>query len=118
MNKLTLLGLLALFIAFINCDYDCGGLTENVVKVPEDSDEEYCQMLKVGNDGITHCCYVDGGNYEGQCIGLTDDQYENIVRYKKYIRDHDEKAGGDDFGIDCSSKFISLSLFAVFALLF
>ena len=118
MNKLTLLGLLALFIAFINCDYDCGGLTENVVKVPDDSEEEYCQMLKIGNDGITHCCYVDGGNYEGQCIGLTDDQYENIVRYKKYIRDHDEKAGGDDFGIDCSSKFISLSLFAVFALLF
>ena len=117
MNKLTLLGLLALFIAFINCDYNCGTFTD-VVKVPDDSDEEYCQMLKIGNDGITHCCYVDGGNYEGQCIGLTDDQYENIVRYKKYIRDHDEKAGGDDFGIDCSSKFISLSLFAVFALLF
>ena len=117
MNKLTLLGLLALFIAFINCDYDCGGLTENVVKVPEDSDEEYCQMLKIGGE-ITHCCYVDGGNYEGRCIGLTDDQYENIVRYKKYIRDNDENAGGDDFGIDCSSKFISLSLFAVFALLF
>ena len=117
MNKLTLLGLLALFIAFINCDYDCGDLKNTVVKVPEEYDEEYCQMLKIGGE-ITHCCYVDGGNYEGQCIGLTDDQYENIVRYKKYIRDNDENAGGDDFGIDCSSKFISLSLFAVFALLF
>ena len=114
MNKLTLLGLLALFIAFINCDYDCGDLKNTVVKVPDDSDEEYCQMLKIGGE-ITHCCYVDGGNYEGQCIGLTDDQYENIVRYKKWHRDN---YNDEDFGIDCSSKFISLSLFAVFALLF
>lgn len=113
MNKLTLFGSLALLIALINCQYDetCG---KDLVSVPEGYDEEYCLFLSP-ETGLTHCCYIDGGNNEGKCIGLTDDEYENIVRFKKYYRDHNSD---EDFGLDCSSKFISLSLFAVLALLF
>ena len=54
-----------------------------------------------------------GGNKVG-CRGVTDDEYENIGRFKKYLEDRDDT----DYDIDCSSKFVTFSLFALLALLF
>ena len=54
-----------------------------------------------------------GGKKDG-CHDVTDDQYENIGRYKKYLED----STGNDYDIDCSSKFVTFSLFALLALLF
>ncbi len=62
----------------------------------------------------THCCLWEV-NDAVNCSEITDDQYENIGRYIDYLEDY---RGYGDVDIDCSSKFISLSLFAILALLF
>ena len=76
--------------------------------------EDYCSSLKTSGE-FTHCCYFESKNGINGCYQITDDEYENIVRFKKYLRD---QIADDKLGIHCSSKFISLSLFAVLALLF
>ena len=115
MNKFILVGLLALSCCFnINStDYQCQ--TSEIKKLQaahEDFDEEVCILLGTSGDK-THCCYLEGNSY-GQCIAINDDEYENIVRFKKYLRDG---LGDDDIDIKCSSKFVSFSLLAALALL-
>ncbi len=61
----------------------------------------------------THCCLFEV-NDAVRCDEITDDEYENIGRYIDYWED----INGTDIDVDCSSKFISLSLFAILALLF
>ena len=108
MNKLILLALLALCINVIN-GADCakgngiGG-----------DNEDTCALLKLSGDK-THCCFIDSKNTTiSGCQPLTDDQYENIKRYKDYLR---TQSNDEDLGIECSSKFISLGFLAIFALL-
>ena len=118
MNKLILFGLLVLLFNSI----DGQGTCENwsTYGIPrEDLDEDFCLLLTPTSEGATHCCYMEL-NDNPSCVELTDDQYENIVRYIKYEEDRREANGeGDvDIDIDCSSRFLSLSLFVVFALLF
>ena len=108
MNKIIWLALLALCINIIKgrtCAKGNGLGGDN---------EDTCQLLELQNDK-THCCYIDTENslYEG-CQGLTDDQYENIKKYKDYLR---YKSGDEDLGIECSSRFVSLELFALLSLL-
>ena len=123
MSKLTLFLLLALTIQVFNgvklgdytlkeCDYvTIDGATSD--KLIEELEEDYCSFLKTSGD-FTHCCLFEFSNGQG-CYLITDDQYENIGRFKKYIRD---QSGDDDIGIECSSRFVSFSLLAVLALLF
>ena len=123
MSKLTLFLLLALTIHVLNgvklgdytlkeCDYvTIDGATSD--KLIEELEEDYCAFLKTTGD-YTHCCLFEFSNGQG-CYQITDDQYENIGRFKKYIRD---QSGDDDIGIECSSRFVSFSLLAVLALLF
>ena len=82
-----------------------------------DDFEEVCPALKTKGD-YTHCCYVkesSNSTISAKCVQITDDQYENIKNFKKYIKDEN---GDDDFKIDCSSNFVAISLFAVLVLLF
>ena len=123
MNRLILLALLSLCINFINgislpaqFNIDCQGqdsTLNNLVVAAEELDEDVCILLGTSEDR-THCCYYTDAS-ESKCIQITDDQYENIVRFKKFLRD---ESGDDEIDIDCSSKFLSFSLFVVFALLF
>ena len=123
MSRLTLFLFLALTTYVLNqnaitnyvteCQHlSIGGFDYN--KLIEDYEEDYCSSLKTSGE-FTHCCQFESENGIKGCYQITDDQYENIVRFKKYLRD---QIGDDDLGINCSSKFISLSLFAVLALLF
>ena len=124
MNRLILLALLSLCINFINgkvsipdqFNIDCQETTlKNLMEAMEELDEDVCILLGTSEDR-THCCYyTDSSSDSGKCIQITDDQYENIVRFKKFLRD---ESGDDKIDIDCSSKFLSFSLFVVFALLF
>jgi len=123
MNRLILLALLSLCINFINgfslpdqFNIDCQDSTlEELEKAAEELDEDVCILLGTSEDR-THCCYyTDSSSDTGKCIQITDDQYENIVRFKKFLRDESQD---DEIDIDCSSKFLSFSLFVVFALLF
>ena len=122
MNRLILLALLSLCINLINGKFsipdqfniDCQDSTfKNLAEAMEEVDEDLCILLGTSEDR-THCCYYTDAS-ESKCIQITDDQYENIVRFKKFLRD---ESGDSDINIDCSSKFLSFSLFVVFALLF
>ena len=123
MNRLILLALLSLCINFINgfslpdqFNINCQDSTlEELEKAAEELDEDVCILLGTSEDR-THCCYyTDSSSDSGKCIEITDDQYENIVRFKKFLRDESQD---DEIDIDCSSEFLSFSLFVVFALLF
>ena len=124
MNRLILLALLSLCINFINgkvsipdqFNIDCQDTTlKNLMEAMEELDEDVCILLGTSEDR-THCCYyTDSSSDSGKCIQITDDQYENIVNFKKFLRD---ESGDSDININCSSKFLSFSLFVVFALLF
>ena len=111
MNKLILFGLLAVLINSV-FSLSCSNYG-NLNISTEDLDEDHCAMLSP-EDGYTHCCLWEI-NDAVSCHGITDDEYENIGRYIDYLEDH---VGYEDVDIDCSSKFISLSLFAILALLF
>ena len=122
MNRLILLALLSLCINFINgkvsipnqFNIDCQNSTmKYLAEVMDEVDEDLCILLGTSEDR-THCCYYTDAS-ESKCIQITDDQYENIVNFKKFLRD---ESGDSDINIDCSSKFLSFSLFVVFALLF
>ena len=125
MSKLTLFLLLSLITFVINqwtiigniTLQPCGDLSiegYTPAQLIEELEEEYCESLKTTGEDYTHCCYFEFSSNSG-CYQITDDQYENIGRFKKYLRD---QADDDDIGIDCSSRFISFSLLAVLALLF
>ena len=109
MNKLILFGLLAVLInsAF---SLSCGSYKSLNVS-DDDLDEDHCAMLSPERG--THCCLFEV-NDAVRCDEITDDEYENIGRYIDYWED----INGTDIDVDCSSKFISLSLFAILALLF
>ena len=111
MNKLIIFGLLALFLNSINGEYTCSDyLTVYGSENLEDLEGEDCAMLTPTGQGMTHCCL-----FEIYCGEVSDDQYENMGRFIKYTVD---KNTNTDVDIDCSSKFLSLSLFVIFALLF
>ena len=111
MNKLILFGLLAVLInsAF---SLSCGSYKSLNVS-DDDLDEDHCAMLTPPSE-YTHCCLFEIGDKKVGCGGVTDDEYENIGRYKKYLEDRYDI----DYDIDCSSKFVTFSLFALLALLF
>ena len=100
--------LLAIFIIGINGVDVCG---EN--PSPTDLDEDYCRMFPTPVN-YTHCCYFKS-DVLNECRPITDDQYENIKRYKKYMKQYPDF---DNLKIKCSGEFLTYSLFALLALLF
>ena len=123
MSRLTLFLFLALTTYVLNASNITHFVTEcqhlkigglNFGDLLDQYEEDYCSSLKTSGE-FTHSCYFESKNGIHGCYQITDDAYENVVRYKKYLRD---QIADDDLGIHCSSKFISLSLFAVLALLF
>ena len=123
MSKLTFFLLLALTTYVLNNAIDNLGYEKcpyieidgaSGTGLINELEEDYCSALKTTGD-YTHCCLFESENNIFDCYQITDDQYENIGRFKKYLRD---QTGDDDIGIDCSSRFISFSLLAVLALLF
>jgi hypothetical protein len=99
------IALLAIFIIGIN-----GQVT--VCEEVNGDDEDVCRMYPTEED-YTHCCYVElSGN--GKCRQLNDDQYENVKRYKDFLKSQ----GNTDVKIKCAGEFLTFSLFALLAFLF
>ena len=70
-------------------------------------------------DGMTHCCLFQYDNGSTFCHGVTDDQYEHIKNYKKYVNEF--KYTNDQIDkIKCKSNYLNYSLLiiALFALIF
>ena len=114
MSKVLLLLLSALLVIKISCQSDdlCTLYSGN------DVDEDVCRRLKVEKD-YTHCCYIKQLN---KCWQLTDDEYENIKRFKDYAKHHIDQfeESNDGFNgkltIKCSANILSSSLFILFSL--
>ena len=113
MKKLFIFGIVVLLFAFIKATLPiCGESLESLVN-KEDIDEDVCKNLRPEGDK-THCCYISKGKSENTCMPITDDEYENIKRFKKWYRDYNDD---QDFKIKCSSQFVSFSLLAALAFL-
>ena len=115
MNKVFLLLLSALLIIKINSETRetlCNDYSE------EQINEDVCRRLKVEED-YTHCCYIKQLN---KCWQLTDDEYENIKRFKDYAKNHINQFESDatdwngKLTIKCSANILSSSLFILFSL--
>ena len=115
MDKLISLVLIALIANIINGEMLCRDyqLASQYINYLE-FDEDFCSIL-VPTDGYTHCCYAEINDSPSGCLQIKDDVYENIGRYIDQLEAIDSSA---DIKIDCSSKYLTISLFAVFALLF
>ena len=122
MSRLSLILLFTLITFTFNAtlqtllpDRKCSELIGAVIDASllSELEGEYCSAMKTSGD-YTHCCMIEGSN-GADCYGITDDEFENVVRFKKYLRD---QVGDDSIRVDCSSRFISISLLAVLALLF
>ena len=115
MNKLILFGLLFLIFGLIKSQLPrCDAGTESIKQTLQiaEIDEDVCMMLIPGDDN-THCCFVTNSKHGDGCMPINDDEFENIVRFKKCQRDNDDDP---EFSIKCSSGFISFSLLAALAL--
>ena len=99
------IALLAIFIIGINGDIT---LCEDV----NGDDDDICRMYPTETD-YTHCCYVEM-NGSAKCRQLTDDEYENIKRYKNYLKSQ----GNTDIKIKCSGELLTYSLLVLLALIF
>ena len=105
MKAFLQIALLAIFIIEINGQVTaCEEVTQG--------DEDVCRMYPTEVD-YTHCCYVemDDGS---SCRQLNDDQYENVKRYKDYLKSQ----GHSGVKIKCAGEFLTYSLLALLALLF
>ena len=116
MNKLILFGLLALLFNSTSGEITCNDWRSYFSAENIEDEKDICSSLTPTTTGDTHCCYMQIDDNEPSCVGLKDDEYENIGRFIKHLED----LNGNDPDIDiyCSSQFLSLSLFAVAALLF
>ena len=105
MKAFLQIALLAIFIIGINGVEVCND-------VPGTDDDE-CRIYPT-HMNYSHCCYYKSDNEEG-CMQITDDQYENIKRFKSYYK---QKYSISSFKIKCSGEFLTYSLFALLAFLF
>ena len=96
------------------------------VLLPDGSDK-FADCGKNGNslspeetaERMTHCCLFIYDNGTSFCHGVTDDQYEHIKNYKKYVNEF--KYTNDQIDkIKCKSNYLNYSLLiiALFALIF
>ena len=114
MNKTLQIILFTLCIYYINGEFSrCSEISSFPETVTEKEDRiNYCR-IRTTNEDYTHCCYFKSdSNDGGKCMELTDDQYENIKKFKNYLKNSD--AG---IKIRCSSEYLAYSLFALLALL-
>ena len=104
MNKLVIFLLFSFVIIGINSDCE----TDGAVSGPEE-----CWLRRLSGDQ-THCCYVEE-DADTPCWSLSDDEYENIKKYKDYAENLYEM----EITIDCSAKILTyaFSILAIFALL-
>ena len=53
----------------------------------------------------THWCLFQAINETGRCMEITDDEYENIKRFKQFMKNDYEKVK-----INCSSEYLSFTV--------
>ena len=113
MKKAFLLILLALTIIAVKSEFHlCNEYSFTNLGDDKDVLEDYCRILSTSQDK-THCCLVQIEDTYA-CKEISDDAYENIERYKKYMKTNNNYS---KFKIKCSSQYLHYSVFALLALL-
>ena len=114
MDKTFFVVLLAIIFISIKSEFDlCSTITSFPEGVNSEGDkEDYCMIFSTGEDN-THCCYFRSDNLGEMCKEITDDAYENIKRYKDFLKNTDA-----NIKIKCASGYLTFSVFALLALLF
>ena len=114
MNKAFTFILFTLCIIYIKSDFrQCEHYGGSFPKEDTDYRIDFCHVRSNTQDK-THCCYFRSDAHpDGICKEITDDQYENIKRYKTFLKNSD-----GNIKIQCSSKYLAYSLFVLLALLF
>ena len=100
------IALLAIFIIGLN------GV--NVCESIHGENEDVCRVYPT-EINYSHCCYFTS-DYQSGCMQITDDQYENIKRFKNYMKQNETYYS--NFKIKCSGELLTYSLFVLLALLF
>ena len=108
MKKTFQIVLLSLAIILIKSEFD---LCEKKV-FSGDIEDTDCQYLSTGTDK-THCCLFEAADQKSRCMEITDDEYENIKRFKNYMKNDYSKVK-----IKCSADYLSFTLLALLVLLF
>ena len=113
MDKTFFVVLLAIIFISIKSEFDlCSGVTSFPDGVNSEGDkEDYCLIFSTEGDN-THYGYFITELGE-RCKEITDDAYENIKRYKDYLKNTYTKVK-----IKCASGYLTFSVFALLALLF
>ena len=83
-----------------------------------------CENLKAGEDS-NKCCYVEWKYKEDgeqktdrYCIAITKENYDDIGDITNSIEDASKEDNTEDeLSIDCSSKYIILSIFSLFVII-
>ena len=114
MDKTFFVVLLAIIFISIKSEFDlCSGVTSFPEGVNSEGDkEDYCLIFSTEGDN-THCCYFRSKNLGESCREISDDAYENIKRYKDFLKNSDT-----NIKIKCASGYLTFSVFALLALLF
>ena len=114
MDKTFFVVLLAIIFISIKSEFDlCSAITSFPEGVNSEGDkEDYCIIFSTEKDN-THCCYFRSDKLGERCKEITDDAYENIKRYKDFLKNTDTNVK-----IKCASGYLTFSVFALLALLF
>ena len=114
MDKTFFVVLLAIIFISIKSEFDlCSDIKSFPEGVNSEGDkEDYCMIFSTDGDN-THCCYFRTKELGEMCKQITDDAYENIKRYKVYL-----KNTYTNVKIKCASGHLTFSVFALLALLF
>ena len=114
MNKALQIVLFALSIIAIKSEFSECPTDVNFTNVKDSDKDDYCRIYTTTTDK-THCCYfryTNGSTQYETCRQISDDAYENIKRYKDYLKNY-----YSDIKIKCRSEFLAYSLLALLALL-
>ena len=83
--------------------YEVG--TQTLCERANGASEDDCRFYPT-NMNYTHCCYVPEDD-ETPCWELSDDEYENIKRFKSFSKQYYEM---DKLSIKCSNQTLTISL--------
>ena len=99
--------LAALLLILIICEVK----TQTLCESSNGESEEDC-MYRSTNTDATHCCYVPDDD-EVTCWELTDDEYDNIKRFKDFSK---QLYSMDSLSIKCSNQALTFSLLCLISL--
>lgn len=90
-------------------------LSTKCVGAPQPSKAEDCNNREL-DSGEYRCCLVEyemKGTEIKACYPITKEQYDDI---DDYADDYEDKAGVEDFSIDCGSNYIVISILSLILL--